>query len=322
MKWRIVPDLNLDVIKNTKVLLLGAGTLGCYVSRALMAWGVRKITFVDNGTVSYSNPVRQALYNFDDCGKSKADIAAASLKRIFPLVNATGVELSIPMIGHKLVDEEAQHEDFDRLRTLIREHDVVFLLVDSRESRWLPSLLSNMEKKIVINAALGFDSYLVMRHGNRDEDPSKRLGCYFCHDVVAPTDSLTDRTLDQMCTVTRPGVAMMASSLAVELMTSLIQCKNSGSETTVLGEVPHQIRGFLYNFSTLKLETPAYEHCPACSPKVIEAFTDSGWQFVKKALENPLYLEEISGLSIIKQEVELLGDDVFEWEDDKFDEIV
>ncbi|CAI4475517.1 BDN_1c_G0025370.mRNA.1.CDS.1 [Saccharomyces cerevisiae] len=321
MKWRILPDLNLDIIKNTKVLLLGAGTLGCYVSRALIAWGVRKITFVDNGTVSYSNPVRQALYNFEDCGKPKAELAAASLKRIFPLMDATGVKLSIPMIGHKLVNEEAQHKDFDRLRALIKEHDIIFLLVDSRESRWLPSLLSNIENKTVINAALGFDSYLVIRHGNRDEQSSKQLGCYFCHDVVAPTDSLTDRTLDQMCTVTRPGVAMMASSLAVELMTSLLQTKYSGSETTVLGDIPHQIRGFLHNFSILKLETPAYEHCPACSPKVIEAFTDLGWEFVKKALEHPLYLEEISGLSVIKQEVEQLGNDVFEWEDDESDEI-
>ncbi|CAI4064084.1 Atg7p SKDI_08G2180 [Saccharomyces kudriavzevii IFO 1802] len=322
MKWRIVPDLNLDVISNTKALLLGAGTLGCYVSRALMAWGVRKVTFVDSGTVSYSNPVRQALYNFDDCGKPKAEIAASSLKKIFPLMDASGVTLSIPMVGHKLVNEESQHGDFKRLRALIKGHDVIFLLVDSRESRWLPSLLGNMENKIVINAALGFDSYLVMRHGNRYEHLSKQLGCYFCHDVVAPTDSLTDRTLDQMCTVTRPGVAMVASSLAVELMASLLQIKSAASGTSVLGEIPHQIRGFLHNFSTLKLETPAYEHCPACSPKVIEAFTELGWEFVKKALENPLYLEEISGLSLIKQEVELLGNDVFEWEGNESDEIV
>lgn len=44
-----------------------------------------------------------------------------------------------------------------------------------------------------MNAALGFDSYLVMRHGARPEAPDHaKLGCYFCNDVVAPADvSLT-----------------------------------------------------------------------------------------------------------------------------------
>jgi len=42
-----------------------------------------------------------------------------------------------------------------------------------------------------ITTALGFDTFLVMRHGLYSEDPeinSKRLGCYFCNDVVAPQD--------------------------------------------------------------------------------------------------------------------------------------
>lgn len=36
MRWRILPGLNLERVAETKALLLGAGTLGCFVSRALL----------------------------------------------------------------------------------------------------------------------------------------------------------------------------------------------------------------------------------------------------------------------------------------------
>ena len=51
MKWRLVPDLDLSLLANTKCLLLGSGTLGCNVARCLLGWGVRNITFVDNSKV-------------------------------------------------------------------------------------------------------------------------------------------------------------------------------------------------------------------------------------------------------------------------------
>jgi ubiquitin-like modifier-activating enzyme ATG7 len=192
MKWRIAPDLDLEKIKNTRCLLLGAGTLGGYVSRNLLGWGVRKITFVDYGKVSYSNPVRQPLFEFDDCldgGKPKAPQAAEMLRRIYPGVDSEGHSLSVPMLGHPFTDESSAKADFDHLSELIKAHDVIFLLMDSRESRWLPTVMGKAEGKIVMNAALGFDSYVVMRHGSESkEDGAPGLGCYFCNDVVAPAD--------------------------------------------------------------------------------------------------------------------------------------
>lgn len=192
IKWRIAPGIDLDVVKNTKCLLLGAGTLGSYVSRNLMGWGVRKITFVDNATVSFSNPVRQPLFDFKDClegGAKKAWRAAEALQEIYPGVDSEGHAMSVPMAGHPIMDEEKTKEEFEKLQKLIDEHDVIFLLLDTRESRWLPTLMGKAAGKIVMNAALGFDTFVVMRHGLKAGGPGEEeMGCYFCNDVVAPAD--------------------------------------------------------------------------------------------------------------------------------------
>jgi hypothetical protein len=108
MKWRMWPALKVDELARSKCLLLGAGTLGCSVARCLIGWGVRQITFVDNGIVSFSNPVRQSLFEFDDClqKKFKATAAAERLHKIFPDIKSDGVVLTIPMPGHPFTDNQ------------------------------------------------------------------------------------------------------------------------------------------------------------------------------------------------------------------------
>jgi ubiquitin-like modifier-activating enzyme ATG7 len=57
----------------------------CFI--VVQGWGVRHITLVDNGRVSYSNPVRQSLFTFRDSlngGRPKSEAAADALKAIFP----------------------------------------------------------------------------------------------------------------------------------------------------------------------------------------------------------------------------------------------
>ena len=43
--------------------------------------------------------------------------------------------------------EEQLHKDVQRLEELIEEHDVVFLSMDSRESRWLGGLICRAKEK-------------------------------------------------------------------------------------------------------------------------------------------------------------------------------
>ncbi|KAJ5121195.1 Molybdenum cofactor biosynthesis MoeB [Penicillium bovifimosum] len=329
IKWRISPTLDLEKIKHTKCLLLGAGTLGSYVSRNLLGWGVKKITFVDNGTVSFSNPVRQPLFNFEDClngGAQKAHRASEALIQIYPGVETVGHALSVPMAGHPIVDEVATKGAFDTLRTLIDEHDAIFILMDTRESRWLPTVMGKAAGKIVMNAALGFDSFVVMRHGiAKDDNMPAELGCYFCNDVVAPANSIKDQTLDQQCTVTRPGAAPIASALLVELFVSLLQHQqgaaapaplshNTESDDHPLGVVPHQIRGFLSTFENLSVTGKSYSSCSACSDKVVNAYHEQGWDFVRRALNEQGYVEELSGLKEVHEKAEAALADI-EWDE-------
>ena len=129
MRWRLMPALQTEKVAGTRCLLMGAGTLGCAVARCLLGWGVRNITFVDAGVVSYSNPVRQTLFNFEDCisgDTPKAQAAADALKRIFPSVAANAHRIAIPMPGHAVGESEtvAVAADCEKLSSLVQEHDV------------------------------------------------------------------------------------------------------------------------------------------------------------------------------------------------------
>ena len=65
-------------------------------------------------------------------------------------LQAEGFELSIPMPGHP-VSEELQGKvlaDVAKLADLIQHADLIFLLTDTRESRWLPTLLCACKSKV------------------------------------------------------------------------------------------------------------------------------------------------------------------------------
>lgn len=80
---------------NAKVLIIGAGGLGCPVLQYLAAAGVGTLGIVDHDVVELSNLHRQILYTVADVGRLKADCAAEKLKQFNPDISIISYPLQL-----------------------------------------------------------------------------------------------------------------------------------------------------------------------------------------------------------------------------------
>jgi len=88
----ILPEIGIsgqEKLKNAKVLMIGAGGLGCPVLQYLVAAGVGEIGIVDDDIVDISNLHRQILYGVNDVGGLKAVLAKEKLELLNPNVFIT-----------------------------------------------------------------------------------------------------------------------------------------------------------------------------------------------------------------------------------------
>jgi molybdopterin-synthase adenylyltransferase len=121
----MLPGMGLkgqEKLKNAKVLVIGAGGLGCPVLQYLCAAGVGTIGIVDFDTIELHNLHRQILYNADDVGKSKAQIAVLRLREQNP---------------HLIIQEHAVLLSSENATQLIRQYDLVMDGSDNFETRYL-----------------------------------------------------------------------------------------------------------------------------------------------------------------------------------------
>lgn len=76
-------------LQDARVLVIGAGGLGCPVLQNLASAGVGNIGIVDGDVVDETNLHRQLLYTLKDCGNSKAETAKKVILELNPEINVT-----------------------------------------------------------------------------------------------------------------------------------------------------------------------------------------------------------------------------------------
>jgi len=130
-------------IANAKVLVIGAGGLGCPVLQYLTSAGVGTIGIVDSDFVSLSNLQRQILFNTSDIGELKVKCAVDKLQAINP-------EITFNQIPNLVTSLNA----FE----LIADYDIVVDCTDQIHMRYLLSdVCAILSKPLVFGAIHKFE---------------------------------------------------------------------------------------------------------------------------------------------------------------------
>ena len=141
-----IGEMGQDKIAKAKVLIIGAGGLGCPALQYLAAAGVGTIGVVDFDVVELSNLQRQILYKVDDIGQSKAITAAKKLEALNP-------EIKIESYNVQITNKNALE--------ILENYDLIIDGSDNFATRYLINdACVLLEKPLVYGAVLRFEGQI------------------------------------------------------------------------------------------------------------------------------------------------------------------
>ncbi len=138
----IIPGIGLEgqlKIKNSSVLVIGAGGLGCPVLQYLTAAGVGRIGLMDYDMVNETNLPRQLLYGAADIGKLKTIISRQRL-------NIINDKVDVDILNIRFSKENALK--------IVSDYDIIVDATDNYESRYVINDACVISDKPMVHGAI------------------------------------------------------------------------------------------------------------------------------------------------------------------------
>ena len=156
-------------IINSKVLIVGAGGLGCPVADLLARSGIGFLGVTDFDKISLSNIHRQTLYTSKDIGEYKVNVLKKKLNQI-------NKEVKVKIYNQKADDKN--------LKKIINKYDIVVDGSDNFKTKLLLNKFSlKFKKKLVVGAISKFDGHIFSFNFNKKSTP-----CLKCFYQTEPSD--------------------------------------------------------------------------------------------------------------------------------------
>ena len=143
-----IGDEGQEKLKQAKVLVIGAGGLGCPILQYLSTAGVGHIGIIDFDKIEIHNLHRQILYTESQVGLSKALTAKETVEKLNPLIEVVAFD-------EKLIVENASKN--------ISKYDIVVDGSDNFSTRYLVNdTCVALGKSLVYGSILGFEGQLAV----------------------------------------------------------------------------------------------------------------------------------------------------------------
>lgn len=125
-EFQPIPQLKDFILNQTKILVVGAGGLGCELLKNLAVLGIKNIHVIDMDTIDVTNLNRQFLFRKKDVQRYKSEVAAEFIKKRVPGCN---------IVHHVGKIQDKDMEFYSQFQIIIAGLDNI------KARRWLNSLV-------------------------------------------------------------------------------------------------------------------------------------------------------------------------------------